>query len=100
MKIISWNCRGAESNIFRRHLRELYCVHSPDLLIIMEPRISGERAERVSTSLGFQQVFRVDSVGYVGGIWLLWNPIGFGVHMLGSTSQFIHVLISPDNQPD
>lgn len=34
--IISWNCRGVNSNCFVRHLQELLRVHRLDILVLLE----------------------------------------------------------------
>ncbi|KAH1064674.1 hypothetical protein J1N35_029661 [Gossypium stocksii] len=37
--------------------------------------ISGVRAEAVIAKLGFDYSFRVEAVGFAGGIWLLWKGV-------------------------
>ncbi|KAH7847203.1 hypothetical protein Vadar_023207 [Vaccinium darrowii] len=73
MKILMWNCRGAASPHFRRHFNDLVRDHHPTFVIIAETRIAGSRAKDLSESLGFNHSFVVDSVGFSGGLWLLWN---------------------------
>lgn len=51
MSVLFWNCRGAGSKEFLRHARELVSIHKVDMLIIVEPRISGNNADKVIRKL-------------------------------------------------
>lgn len=73
MKMIAWNCQGAGSVAFRNHAYELHRRHCPEILIILEPRIIGERAQAVINTLPYNHSRQVDPTGFSGGIWLLWN---------------------------
>lgn len=59
-------------------------------MFIMETCISDRRFDRIIPTLGFPNHFRVPSVGYAGGIWVLWNgslvtvDILAAVHQLGT----------------
>ena len=44
MKIIAWNCQGAGNEMFRTHAYELHRRHRPNILIIIEPRITEAKA--------------------------------------------------------
>ncbi|KAL4273588.1 hypothetical protein GQ457_13G013000 [Hibiscus cannabinus] len=50
----------------------------PDIVVIMEPRVSGVRADRFIRKSGFEFSYRVEAHGFSGGIWLLWQA---SVHM-------------------
>ncbi|CAN1130183.1 hypothetical protein LINPERHAP2_LOCUS5688 [Linum perenne] len=43
--------------------------------INVEPKISQHKAEAVIKKMGFSASFRSDAVGFVGGIWLVWDPL-------------------------
>lgn len=58
--ILSWNCRGASARYFPRSMRELKNNHQIQILIIIEPRISGSKADKVISNLGFGESFRVE----------------------------------------
>ncbi|XVF28490.1 hypothetical protein REPUB_Repub15cG0033500 [Reevesia pubescens] len=64
---------GAGSLDFLRHVRELIRAHRVNILIIVEPRISGSNADRVIRKLKFDGVAKVDARGFSGGIWVLWK---------------------------
>ncbi|KAA3474251.1 putative Transposon TX1 [Gossypium australe] len=65
--------RGTGENIGR----ELNKIVSADNLTIpievARMRISGCKADLLIAKLGFENSFRVEAMGFVGGIWLLWN---------------------------
>ena len=59
--------------MFSAHAYELHRRHRPEMLIIIEPRISDDMAQAVIDSLPYTHSYRVNPTGYPGGIWLLWN---------------------------
>ena len=73
MKIILWNCRGALNPRFHTVLTELINAHSPSIVIVTETRAGGERAKEITNRLPFDGALHADTVGYSGGIWVLWN---------------------------
>lgn len=72
MNIISWNVRSAAGADFRRIFREMIDSYKPDLVILSETRLSGQRAESIISTLGFNNHLKVDAMGFTGGIWVLW----------------------------
>lgn len=48
-------------------------THRPDILVLLEPRISGDKADEVCKKLNFDEWARVESVGCNGGLWLFWR---------------------------
>ena len=94
MKMIAWNCQGARNEMFRAHAYELHRRHHPNILIIIEPRISEARAQGVIDTLPYSHSSRVDPVGFSGGIWLLWNEgPSFSVEIITCSEHSIHSLI-------
>ena len=73
MSIITWNCRGAWKPAFKSHVRELVRNHDPAILIVMETRVGGDRAKEITNELPFDGAIHTDTIGYAGGLWLLWN---------------------------
>ena len=88
-KIIVWNCQGAGSNQFRRMVKSLVDMHRPRMLVLLEPRISGIKAERVIKYLRFERSHRVEAEGYSGGIWILWNG-DWQVRIILNHKQYVH----------
>ena len=73
MNIVVWNCRGALKPNFQSHVRELVRCHNPDVLVVMETRIGGDRAKDISDRLPFDNAIHMETMGFAGGIWLMWN---------------------------
>ena len=73
LSIIIWNCRGALKPSFQRHVRELIWCHNLAILVVMETRIGGERAREITDRLPFDGAIHTETIGYAGGLWLLWN---------------------------
>ena len=93
MKILIWNCKGAGNLFFRHSFFDLIRSHRPTIAVIMETRIFGQRAEDVSFSLGFENVYRSDAVSFRGGIWVLWNERNTNLEILLVTDQAIHAFV-------
>ncbi|CAL1389075.1 unnamed protein product [Linum trigynum] len=70
-KIFSWNCRGAGGWRFLRMFSEYKRRFSPQITIIVEPKISGDTSLRVIHSMGYDRELVVDAVGFSEGIWVL-----------------------------
>ncbi|CAN1808039.1 Transposon TX1 uncharacterized 149 kDa protein [Linum perenne] len=71
----------------------------PDLVILMEPRISGPTAEKVVKKLGFDSQIIEEAQGFSSGLWLLWNKANCGIIEIGRSSQSIQVEISMEDLP-
>ena len=93
MNIILWNCRGALNPHFQRTVADLVNRHSPAVLIITETRIGGDRAKEITSRLPFDGVIIADTIGFAGGIWLLWNSDRVDVAQLACTEQEIHATV-------
>ena len=93
MNIIAWNCRGTRKLAFKSHVRELVHNHDPDILIVMETRIGGDRAKEITDELPFDGAIHTLTIGYAGGLWLLWNEDRVDISQLANTEQEIHVTV-------
>lgn len=87
-----WNCQGAGSSAFIRSFRFLMNCHKPSLIGLLEPHISGIRADKVVKKLGFTYSHRVEAEGFSRGIWLLWTE-DWNVDVLTNHRQFIHAKV-------
>ena len=47
--------------------------HKPRMFVLLEPRVSGFKADSVIHSLKFQKSHRIKALGFSGGIWVMWN---------------------------
>ncbi|XP_039010567.1 uncharacterized protein LOC120139409 [Hibiscus syriacus] len=63
------------------------------MVAILEPRISGDKADRVISKIGFSNSYRVETRGFSGGIWLLWDD-SLSVDIVATHPQFIHALVN------
>ena len=43
------------------------------MVIVTETRIGGMRAKDITDKLPFDGAIHTDTIGYAGGLWLLWN---------------------------
>ena len=93
ISIMFWNVQGAASNTFRRAFKTFVKNYNPSLVVLMEPRISGCKADSFIKKSGFDNSHRVEAVGFSGGIWLLWQD-AIEVEVLINHKQFIHFKIS------
>ncbi|WJX67493.1 hypothetical protein P8452_51955 [Trifolium repens] len=98
--IASWNVRGAGSRSFPSMIRDFCSRHCIDVLIVLEPRISGPTVDKVILKLGFDHHVRVDATGFSGGIWLLWKDTGYDVVVVKSTKQILHIRFNQRNGGD
>ncbi|KAL1178795.1 hypothetical protein V6Z11_A03G118300, partial [Gossypium hirsutum] len=77
--------------VFYEYNRE----HKPDLISLIETRVSGAKADSIITKLGFHYSHRVEAVGFFGGIWIGWKE-SIRVDVLKNHSQFVFARI-PDS---
>lgn len=74
MIFLAWNCRGAGNPRFKSVLRDMIGSYNPDVIVILEPRISGANADKVCKSFPNFSFSRIEATRFVGGIWVLWQP--------------------------
>ena len=99
MNVIVWNCRGALKPNFQRHVRELVRTHNLAILVVMETWVGGDIVKEIIDCLPFDGAILAETIGYAGGIWLLWNSDRVEVEQLASIIQEIHakVKVLPSN---
>ncbi|CAL1357018.1 unnamed protein product [Linum trigynum] len=90
VNIFAWNCQGAGHDKFIAYLHSFFVPTRPDIVIIVEPRISGRVAQQVISRMGFDGLLMVDAVGFSGGIWVLWNNQDLKVTRLDAWEQMVH----------
>ena len=59
--------------------------HSPILMVITETRLSGAKADEIIESLPFDGAMVSDTIGFAGGIWMLWRSNLVQVDVLTNT---------------
>ncbi|KAJ4828944.1 hypothetical protein Tsubulata_007388 [Turnera subulata] len=91
--------RGAGKKQFRNRVKDLVREYKPTILVVVEPRISGTKADRIIRRLGFSNSHRVEARGYAGGLWMLWNASIVDVSIIHSHTQFIHSKVVYQGSP-
>ena len=59
----------------------------------METHIGGVRAREITDRLPFENAIHTDTIGLVGGLWMLWNSERVDVTHLANTEQEIHAIV-------
>lgn len=70
---------------FKKTVMDLVEWHTPILMVITETRLSGARAVEIIETLPFNGFVVADTIGFAGGIWLLWRTDQVQVDVLEST---------------
>ena len=70
-------------------------IHKPCMVVLLEPQISGIKAELLICFLKFHHSYRVEALGYSGGIWILWND-NWSVWILINHKQYVHLNVWDD----
>ena len=94
--IMFWNVQGAASKYFRQAFRTLVRSFNPTMNVLLEPCISGSKADAFIKFSGFERSHRVEAAGFAGGIWLLWN-CPYDVHIVWNHKYYIHFQVSKNN---
>ena len=93
MNIITLNCQGALKPSFQNHVRDLVQNHDLVVMIIMETQIGGDQARGIIDKLPFDGAIHTETIGFAGGLWLLWNSERVQVTQLAISEQEIYVLV-------
>ena len=99
MNKIIWNCRGALLPKFKKTVADLISCHNPMVMVITETRVSGYRAEEVIQGLPFDGFAMSETIGFAGGIWLLWKSSLVQAEVLSQSEQEIHALLQVHSLP-
>lgn len=94
MKIVTWNVRGAANVRFCMNAQDLVNTHHHEILVILEPKISGTHAEHVINQVGLSHHFQVDPNGMSGGIWVLWEDHRCNLDIVHITEQCNHACLA------
>lgn len=96
ISIMFWNVQGAASTKFRRSFKTIVRNYNPSLVVLLEPQISGAKADDFIRKSGFESSHRVEAVGFAGGIWVLWRSF-IDVEVAKNHQQFVHFKIYMHN---
>ncbi|KAL4284355.1 hypothetical protein GQ457_16G011300 [Hibiscus cannabinus] len=59
---------GALDPVFNRYFKLYMNLHQPDMFVVIEPRISGSKADAFIRRSRFDSSFRVEAMGFSGGV--------------------------------
>ena len=93
MNMLLWNCRGALNPDFKRRIFEMAINHQATILVVTETRVGGDRAAKIIEGLPFDGYITTDTIGYAGGLWILWKTEEVEVLPLSSIEQQIHAIV-------
>lgn len=93
-KITIWNLQWCRNNLFRIHVKNLLRTHKPRIFVIIEPRIAVE--DYVINRMGKWNFVRTESLGFSGGIWILWRS-HTNLQVIHPYHQSLHCQIKDNN---
>ncbi|KAK8683792.1 hypothetical protein V6N13_039840 [Hibiscus sabdariffa] len=93
LKILCWNVQGCGDLRFLPATKQFLRDNRPDVVVFMEPRIHGKKADSVISLLGSPNSHRVEAAGFAGGIWVAWYDT-VSVSIAVTHFQFIHFHIT------
>lgn len=96
--MLVWNCRGAGDHHFPSLIRDCSKIYRLSFFAILEPRISGIRADKVIDKFGFSGAVRVDAVGFAGGIWCFWKHNLVSMEVVSTSKFCITLKVNPRSQ--
>lgn len=88
-----WNCRGAGSSRFFRHLKFLLHVNKPSVLILVETKIPSLKIHSMFCKTLFDSFATSEARGFAGGIWVLWNAGEFDIELIGTDDQIPNLVV-------
>ncbi|KAL1164432.1 hypothetical protein V6Z11_A06G069800 [Gossypium hirsutum] len=68
LTVFSWNCQGCASPKFPRIFREYNREHKPNIVSLLETRVSGFKVDKSISNLGFQFSHTVEIIGFPRGL--------------------------------
>jgi len=93
MKILAWNVQGAKKRQISEEIRFIQKAHQPDLLFLLETKVTEENTKRLIPHLGFQCHDFSNPINHSGGIWVLWNNTNIRANVLLKEDRAIHMLV-------
>lgn len=68
MIIVTWNCQVMGSRHSHCVLTDIVKMHRPDVLVLVETKISGEKEDSVCARLHFKEWAMIECHGLSGGL--------------------------------
>lgn len=70
-------------------------MYNLDFMAILEPRISGKRADEVVNKCGVDGIAQVEATGFSRGIWCLWKQVCINISVISTSAYCIHLEVNP-----
>ncbi|KAI9115952.1 hypothetical protein K1719_012882 [Acacia pycnantha] len=71
LELLVWNNRGAVRKGFAAVVKDMKFRYNLDLVVNLEPRVSGSQASKIIKNWGFKHSVRMEVEGFSSGIWLV-----------------------------
>lgn len=97
MSFLIWNCRGAGCRSFPGLIRDCIRIYHLDFVAILEPCISGVKADSVIRKIGMDGAVRVEASVFSGGIWCLWKQTRVAISVLSTSRYCVHLKVNPNS---
>ncbi|XP_042958110.1 uncharacterized protein LOC122293656 [Carya illinoinensis] len=95
MKILSWNCRGLGNPRTVQSLCFQTKEKAPDLVFLMETKLSQAKATKVARKARYECCVAVDAMGRGGGLMLMWKQI-MKVELVNYSQRHINVIVKSE----
>lgn len=94
LRFLSWNCRGAKSALFHRHLKTLVGMHKPNMLALLETKVHSDKSiSRICNYSSLNRFVCVEAQGFSSGIWLLWDDSSIDFEVVVVDHQIVTGLV-------
>lgn len=74
-------------------VKEMIKTHQPAILALLETRLHSSRIMQFLQNTGFTDMLTVEAMGFVGGIWILWDCHRVMLEPLVLGDQIISVMV-------
>ena len=58
---------------FTRRIFEMAINHRPTIFVVTEMIVGGDRAAKIIEGLPYDGFITTNTIGYAGGLWILWK---------------------------
>lgn len=74
-------------------MKDYMGVYQFDFIALLEPRISGARANEAIKRIGLNEGARVEDLGFAGGIWGFWKSTCPPILIIATSRYCIHLWV-------
>lgn len=90
-----WNFRGAGSGEFACEMKEIMREHIPHVIILLEPRTSGDTTDTIYKKLGkkkwMKKWIRSEAAGFSGNVFVMWDDVQISLKLVYAHRFFLHM---------